>query len=790
MEGVRLASAVLALSMLAAASSVLISVWSGPVARGHTFGNPKSVSLPSLAANGRFEMRNTSGIPARGTFVAGNLNGLSSTPRGPIVIESDSEFTARNGVVGGSGTPADPYIIQGWDIDATYAQPAISIHATRAWFVVRDVTMSHVDDGYRAGGIVLDDVENGRLENISLGSTSLDLSVRNSAHVHLAGVELGSNAALGVVDSTDISIIGTRALPTYPSGVNVAVGLVNVTGALVANSVVASGLGGIEVFSSYGVTIENNTISRAGTGVLAYSQNGGMTIRNNTLFDNGDGDIRLVDSTSVTIRGNRLSSNRSTEAGLVVQGYSQAHYDSHDISADNLVAGLPLVVAERCSGLALNGTQAGQIYIAGCKDVEIANITMAVAGTQLALMFVDRATVRDSTFRNSSTGGATTGVLLRETSNSAVFHNNFIHAGAWDQSGTNNTWDDGYPAGGNYHWDYLGVDSNGDGIGDDPEPIPENAIDRYPLMRPVGLPLEPPIVRLIIAPTTIVTQAYFNFDGSASWDPDGRIVIGHWDFGDGTTFPYVFPGISSGSYTYDRPGTYTVTLTVTDNSGLTGSDSKTIVVVPNTPPLPAPLAFTVRESASGFRVPVPSDWTVSQNVDIGGTYVELVAVGTEYNGHKSGLAVDVTVDPNVRETREYLNATVQASLNDLRNSDPSAVLSGGLEFRQIANHSAVVLELWYSSDNVFEKIAVVVSEAHEQSWDIVLVFDGALPPIMDPAFETIISGFVITSSPIPRISPLSNEVLVPVAIVLITGVALSVLGFVFLHPRRPEKPWN
>ncbi|MEN3009655.1 MAG: hypothetical protein ABDI20_01510 [Candidatus Bipolaricaulaceae bacterium] len=38
------------------------------------------------------------------------------TERGPIVILSDQDFTAENGVVAGTGTPTDPYLLVGWTI--------------------------------------------------------------------------------------------------------------------------------------------------------------------------------------------------------------------------------------------------------------------------------------------------------------------------------------------------------------------------------------------------------------------------------------------------------------------------------------------------------------------------------------------------------------------------------------------------------------------------------------------------------------------------------------------------
>ena len=55
-----------------------------------------------------------------------------------------------------------------------------------------------------------------------------------------------------------------------------------------------------------------------------------------------------------------------------------------------------------------------------------------------------------------------------------------------------------------------------------------------------------------------------HFDATASADPDGRVARYDWDFGDGTVLPNGGP---TPSHIYTRPGTFTVTLTVTDDEG-------------------------------------------------------------------------------------------------------------------------------------------------------------------------------------------------------------------------------
>jgi len=76
-----------------------------------------------------------------------------------------------------------------------------------------------------------------------------------------------------------------------------------------------------------------------------------------------------------------------------------------------------------------------------------------------------------------------------------------------------------------------------------------------------GTGLQPPLAKPA-GPYQGTTASPVAFDGSASSDPDGTIVSYDWTFGDGGTASGAKP-----THAYSTAGTYTVTLTVTDDTG-------------------------------------------------------------------------------------------------------------------------------------------------------------------------------------------------------------------------------
>ena len=122
------------------------------------------------------------------------------------------------------------------------------------------------------------------------------------------------------------------------------------------------------------------------------------------------------------------------------------------------------------------------------------------------------------------------------------------------------------------------------------------------------LPLPPVASFEITAKDNITFQV--SVDGRNSTDPNGNIATFRWDWGDGNfTVKNYGPANQTATWTYAREGTYSITLTVTDSTALSNSQSKPISLFrPQLPPIPA---FVVIKS--GYRVDANASATTDPN---------------------------------------------------------------------------------------------------------------------------------------------------------------------------------
>ena len=297
-------------------------------------------------------------------------------------------------------------------------------------------------------------------------------------------------------------------------------------------------------------TISNNFVSNNRYGILSWYSNDN-TISNNTISDNYCG-INLYSSSSNTITNNIFEND-----GILIMGWKLSHYNTHviedntinekpiyyykntngitvredagevilanctDMIVENINASVGTVGIELAftakSEILENNVNSNSYYgiysVSSSNDmISDNNVSNNYCGISLYSSsnnnIITNNTVNSNNYsgiylysssnNNNITGNTASsneyGILSWSSNNNHIYHNNLINNTnqSYDNTGTN-TWDNGYPSGGNYWSDYTEnypdaeeIDESGiwntpyDVLGD------AGAQDRYPLIEPWG----------------------------------------------------------------------------------------------------------------------------------------------------------------------------------------------------------------------------------------------------------------------------------------------------------------
>jgi parallel beta-helix repeat protein len=234
------------------------------------------------------------------------------------------------------------------------------------------------------------------------------------------------------------------------------------------------------------LTITPNTLPNTGYLGLVNCQN--VTVQDLTMQNN----ILLVAfSQNLTV-----SENTITQGGISLQDVSNGSINVNTL-ADGSTAGISIIDSSNNEVATNNITQhANQGMLLGSSEDNMI-IENDVAENTIGVELDD--STNNAIIGNNITLNKDYGILLTTSNNNTIYHNNFIDNAVpgWQAvSGNspsilNNTWDNGYPSGGNFWSDYNGTDQHSgqkqttigaDAIGDKPYYINFLQIDHYPLM--------------------------------------------------------------------------------------------------------------------------------------------------------------------------------------------------------------------------------------------------------------------------------------------------------------------
>ena len=315
----------------------------------------------------------------------------------------------------------------------------------------------------RVSGIYTDGLSlygvNMTIKNIKIKGFYDGIYVNSTSHtINIFDNIIMESANWGIDLSSNNTVLGNNIIDSH---IGIAAGSNNV---ITGNNIAASNVYGILAGSSntiYG----NNITANDDAGIHLYSCSDNA-ISGNNIRESYHG-IELSHCSNNAISGNNIAANR----GFGI-------YTS--VSFDNTIWGNN--ITRNRSGIGVSYSSNNTIF--GNNVTRSASAGIIITSSSLTNI------VYGNNIINNTYGSRFDG-LTTCPSNNILYHNNFINNTnqVYFRVGGENTWDDGYPSGGNHWSDYEdrypdATEIDNSGIWDTPYVIDGNNQDNYPLMEP------------------------------------------------------------------------------------------------------------------------------------------------------------------------------------------------------------------------------------------------------------------------------------------------------------------
>ena len=454
---------------------------------------------------------------------------------GPIRINGNGDFAANaNG--GGDGTIWAPWVIQNYEIDGTGYGYCMYVGNTTDYFILRNCSL-HDANGvssspfYSDSGLVIYHALNGTIiNNVVSANDRYGISLESSVGNIIEKNTVSSNDDDGInLYWSDGNVVVNNTVMNNMRGIVLSASDgVSVT----ANKISYNNWDGISLWSSQNDNLSANIMT--GDGILmagSYLPEWNTHLIDDTNTVNGKpvrylrnqssitvqvgaGEVILANCTNVVVENQTMN-----EAAIGIQlGFSDGNSIA-DNTASNNSWGIHLYRSNnnlvRRNGASDNSRG---LYLEESKNNSIINNTLRSNNDGIFIFVASTGNIiSNNTFTMNDMYGIE---IFGSSDDNTIYNNNFINNGflqAYDAC--INQWDGGYPSGGNFWSDYIGVDNNSgpsqdlpgaDSIGDTPYfnvGGSAGAQDNYPLMEPWD-----------VTPSAIVVHAPIRINSNADFD--------------------------------------------------------------------------------------------------------------------------------------------------------------------------------------------------------------------------------------------------------------------------------
>ncbi|UCG70233.1 MAG: right-handed parallel beta-helix repeat-containing protein [Thermoplasmata archaeon] len=313
-----------------------------------------------------------------GVFIISSPKVGAYTPHDPILIDGDADFAAQAAAEGwpGDGTVGNPYIIEGYEINTSFAN-GIEIRSTTVYFVIRNTLVFdrnwYVSQSF--SNINLYNVRNATIENCTIKNNFCGIFLNSSSEINIFGNNITDNHEMGLYFENS-------------SGNNI---------------------------------INNNITYLVGTGMYFYLSNGNYISGNNISSQWGGHAIHLYYSVQNSFVGNTMLRN-----GIYIEGDLIEHWSTNNIDISNTIEGKPVYFwRNQTVGKIPHG--AGKVILINCTNITIENQEIEYASSGVSLVFSSFCNIKN----NSVSKNYPYGIYLYQSSgnlitgNNASYHGNF-----------------------------------------------------------------------------------------------------------------------------------------------------------------------------------------------------------------------------------------------------------------------------------------------------------------------------------------------------------------------------
>ncbi|MCU0799991.1 MAG: right-handed parallel beta-helix repeat-containing protein, partial [Candidatus Thermoplasmatota archaeon] len=439
------------------------------------------------------------------------------TSSGPIRIDSNADFSSSPAVSSGDGSVANPWIIEGFDINGSGKGCGIHIGNTSEHFIVRNCYVHDINGSlaeyYWNSGLLIYNVENGTfIDNLVENGEGCGILTRWSGHVNISGNSALNNIQGIMIDHSEhITVRENNASYNDQNGIILSVSDHNL---VERNSAYYNVWGnGIDVYSSFlnevkGNIVRNNlndgiynqvswnnnitgNIVEGNDNGIVFSASDSSNITDNICTKNIKSGIYFYKSPENNVSKNDCSKNGFN--GIYVRNSNTNSFSDNSLKHNN-GSGIYLSSSKRTvieENVLLENEDRG-IWLDSLSNNNTVHHN-DIEKNEFGILLTEQS--NDNTIRDNKVLKNEHGLRISDSNYNMIYHNMILENP--DQSlddGTGNRWYMDYPICGNYWSDHSSSDQfNGisqdvvgaDGISDTPYSNilgTAGSIDRYPLL--------------------------------------------------------------------------------------------------------------------------------------------------------------------------------------------------------------------------------------------------------------------------------------------------------------------